>query len=475
MKIKIICLTRSVLCTSLFLVLLMGVGCLNKDDAKDDSNDDTAVTLTSLSISPTDQTISINSTEQYSVIAYYSDDSSSDVTLQATWTSSDTNFVTIDATGLASAGANETDAPITISAELNSISVSTTLSVVDLSPAVTQVSPIGGPIAGGTSTTITGLNFSEASRVQFGATDATSFTVDSDNVITAISPAGTSGPVDISVTTPQGTSTTNSSDQFTYIGEAPTITNIDLHFGPTAGGTTVTITGANFTTASSVQFGGVDATSFTVNSVTSITAVTPAGTAGPVDISVTNVIGTGTESNAFYYTDVSLVSITVTPDSLHLPRSFSRQYTATGTFSDFSTLDLTDVVTWNSSDQSVATTTETGLVSAVALGTINISAQIDAITGQTTLAVNDAVLIFIAITPPNPAVARGSTVQLTATGTFSDGGTLDITNECIWGSSNTSIATISDAGLATGVAGGAINITADLNSIHGVTSLHVNP
>jgi len=83
-------------------------------------------------------------------------------------------------------------------------------------PTVTSVSPSTGPIAGGTSVTITGTGFTGATAVNFGATAATSFTVNSATSITATSPAGAAGTVDITVTTAGGTSATSAADQFTY-------------------------------------------------------------------------------------------------------------------------------------------------------------------------------------------------------------------------------------------------------------------
>jgi hypothetical protein len=77
-------------------------------------------------------------------------------------------------------------------------------------------------------------------------------------------------------------------------------------------------------------------------------------------------------------------------------------------------------------------------------------------------------LSSIAVTPASPAsLAVGSTQQFTATGTYSDDSTAAITSNVTWASSNTTIATISSAGLATGVAAGNTNITASLS---GVTS-----
>ena len=99
------------------------------------------------------------------------------------------------------------------------------------SPAVTGVSPSAGLAAGGTSVTITGSYFTNATAIGFGTTPATSFTVDSDSQITASAPAGT-GIVDVTVASLGGTSTTSSSDEYTY-EEPPTAQVLSPETGET--------------------------------------------------------------------------------------------------------------------------------------------------------------------------------------------------------------------------------------------------
>jgi len=155
---------------------------------------------------------------------------------------------------------------------------------------VTAISPSSGPQQGGTSVAITGLNFGEATSVHFGASAASSFTVNSPTSITTTSPAGT-GTVEITVTTPNGTSAASAADRFTY-NPPPTVTKVKPNKGPAAGGTSSTITGTNFAGATSVSFGSTPASSFTIDSPTSITVLTPAGTAGAADVTVTTPSGT---------------------------------------------------------------------------------------------------------------------------------------------------------------------------------------
>jgi Bacterial Ig-like domain (group 3)/IPT/TIG domain len=168
-------------------------------------------------------------------------------------------------------------------------------------PTVVNVNPNTGPMQGGTSVTITGTNFSGATAVSFGSNAAASFTVNSATQITATSPAGV-GTVDVMVTTEGGTSAISSGDRFTY-GSAPTVTNVNPNTGPTSGGTSVTITGTNFSGAAAVRFGNNAAGSFTVNSATQITATSPAGI-GTVDVTVTTAGGTSATSMADQFTYV---------------------------------------------------------------------------------------------------------------------------------------------------------------------------
>jgi YVTN family beta-propeller protein len=83
--------------------------------------------------------------------------------------------------------------------------------------AVDAVSPSSGSPLGGNTVTVTGSGFTGATAVHFGATEAASFTVTSDTSLTAVVPAGTAGStVDVTVTTPQGTSGTSSADRYSY-------------------------------------------------------------------------------------------------------------------------------------------------------------------------------------------------------------------------------------------------------------------
>jgi hypothetical protein len=172
-------------------------------------------------------------------------------------------------------------------------------------PTVSSVSPSSGPTVGGTSVTITGTNLSGATGVTIGGAAATGFVVVSNTTITAMTPAGAAGTASVVVTTSGGSNAANT--LFTYVAP-PTVSGVSPSSGPTVGGTSVTITGANFTGATGVTIGGAAATGVVVVSNTSITAVTPAGTAGTASVVVTTSGGSNAASTLFTYVAPPTVS-----------------------------------------------------------------------------------------------------------------------------------------------------------------------
>ncbi|MBI4657683.1 MAG: IPT/TIG domain-containing protein [Verrucomicrobia bacterium] len=157
-------------------------------------------------------------------------------------------------------------------------------------PIINSFFPASG--APGASVVIAGSNFAAVNEVRFN-TDVALFTVISPSRIIATVPLeATSGP--ISVSTSVGAAVT-----FAHFIVAPRVTD----FEPTnaAPGTVVIIGGANFTGATSVQFNGKTAASFSVTGQNQIHATVPNGaTSGP--ISVTTRAGTGTSIDSFIVT-----------------------------------------------------------------------------------------------------------------------------------------------------------------------------
>jgi choice-of-anchor C domain-containing protein len=169
-------------------------------------------------------------------------------------------------------------------------------------PPQSALSPDSGPATGGNTVVVTGSGFTGATGVSFGGTPAESFTVAADGAIQAVAPAGTGTvPVTVSV----GSSSTVVG-QYTYVA----VTSVSPASGPTAGGTSVVITGTGLGSAAAVYF-GTSAAEFTQVSDTQIDAISPPGS-GTQDITVQTGFGGTTPTTAadqFTYTDSTTSSI----------------------------------------------------------------------------------------------------------------------------------------------------------------------
>ncbi len=163
---------------------------------------------------------------------------------------------------------------------------------------ITGLDPSLGPTSGGNSVVITGAYFygvTGAGGVRFDGVNASSYIVNSPTRITAVAPPRTAATVRVQVFTPTGSSWDSAANDYIYgTIPAPTVAGLSPASGSAAGGATVTITGTNFYAVSGapgVTFGGVNATSFTVDSPTRITAVAPPHAVGTVDVVVTSATG----------------------------------------------------------------------------------------------------------------------------------------------------------------------------------------
>jgi len=201
----------------------------------------------------------------------------------------------------------------------------------------------------------------------------------------------------------------------------------------------------------------------------------------PGQTSITAALGTVNSSANLTITSATLKSIAVTPANPAIAPQTTAQFTATGSFSDNSTQDLTTQATWSSSNPAVATISATGLATASAsLGSSTISASLGSISGKTLLTVNkvNGTLQSIVVSPGTSSLSAGFTEQLKAQGKLSDGTSLDVTSAVQWSSSATTVVTISNTngtnGLASAKKAGSANITATLGSVSGGATVTVS-
>jgi hypothetical protein len=193
---------------------------------------------------------------------------------------------------------------------------------------------------------------------------------------------------------------------------------------------------------------------------------------GSANVSATS--GSITGSTSVTVTQAVISSIAVTPSSATIPAGLTQQFTATATFTDNSTQDVSTQARWTSSSGSVATVSSSGLATAVTAGSSTITATMGPISGGATLTVGPAVLQSIMLSPQNATMGKGTLLQFTATGNYSDNSTQDLTALVTWTSSDSTDVSVDSTGLATGRQFGTVTITAALGAVNSSTSLTVN-
>jgi hypothetical protein len=198
------------------------------------------------------------------------------------------------------------------------------------------------------------------------------------------------------------------------------------------------------------------------------------GGAGPATVTATfNAISSDLP---FTVTNATIASLVIAPPpETTLFAGQTLRLRITGTFTDESQQDLTEAVTWSSSDPTVATVSATapgaGLVTALTPGTTDISGAFDNLSATQTLVVATANLAGIAVTSTggSSTLALGTSMQLLAIGTYTDAGKQDLTSQVTWTSSNTAVATVDQVAGTTGklssVGSGSTTVTASLTSI----------
>ncbi len=349
-------------------------------------------------------------------------------------------------------GAHTVRATATDAAGNTSPSSNTNNFTVAAIPTVTGLSPDLGATAGGTSVTITGANLTGATAVNFGATPATAFTVNSATSITATAPAGAAGTVNVTVTTPAGTSATAAANQYTYVS-GPAIGTITPDAGPLAGGNSVVLTGTGFTGTTAVTFGGTPATAFTVNSATQITATVPAGSAGAAIVVVTTPGGTASGT----YTYLAAPTVTsLSPSSGSTAGGTSVSVTGTG-------FTGATAVTFGATPATSFTVNSATSITAVApagSGIVNVRVTTAGGTSATSAGnqFNYVAVPTVTALAPNSGPATGGT-SVTLTGTNLTGATA-----VRFGAANAASFTVNSATsiTATSPAGsGTVNVTVD--------------
>jgi uncharacterized protein YjdB len=434
-------------------------------------------TLVSIAVTPTNVAIPLGTMEQFSATGTYTDGSTLDLTNSASWSSSSPAAV-VNSAGLATAtmlGAAN------ISASSGSVSGTAGLTVTAPVLVSLAISPATATVAAGYTQPYTATG-----TYSDGSTQTLTDTVSWSSSASAI--AGISGSGLATGISPGTTTITASDGAITAIATltvgAPVLVSIAVTpaNGSFALGTTLTLSATGtYSDGSTLNLSnGVTWSSGN----TGIASVSGPGIVSGVELGSTGITATSgaiSGSTTVTVTAAVLVSIAVTPAIPTLPLGTTEQFTATGSYTDGSTQDISSTVQWSSDTPTTATIGTTGatigLATSVGEGTATITATSGAISGSTLLTVTSAALVSIAVTPATPSIAFGTTQPFTATGTYTDGSTQNLSSAVQWSSDTPTTATISTAGatigLATSVGEGTATITATSGSISGSTLLTV--
>jgi uncharacterized protein YjdB len=424
--------------------------------------------LTALTLSPTSPSVPVNTTEQLTATGRYSDGSTRDLTAIVTWSSSAASTATVDVNGMVKGVAAGS---ATITATLNNTSQSVTVTVTAPSIAAISVTPEGLTLPIGISQQFTataiysdGSSQDLVSGVSWTSSSTTVATIDGTG-LAAILSAGTTTITATVGALSDSTIVTVVPAQLTSITISPATSSI-------AAGTVQQFTATGVFNDGSTQVLSSAQWSSSAQSVLTVNSTGLATGVGPGTSTLTVTSGTISASASVTVTNATLVSIAIAPLNSSMPVGAAKQFTATGTFSDNTTQDMTQSALWSSSNAAVATINNKGLVISIAAGTTTVNAAWGAITQSTSLTVSTVQLASISITPANPRIVKGTSVKFTATGTYTDGSTATLVN-VTWKSSKPQIANVRTSGIAHGKKAGTATISATASGVTGTTTFTV--
>jgi trimeric autotransporter adhesin len=429
-------------------------------------------TLVSIAVTPVNPSIAPGTTEAFKATGTYSDSSTQDITDTVTWSSSAAGVATISngvsTQGVATAVAHGSS---TITATLGTISNSTTLTVTNGVLQSIVVTPANSTVALGTvrQFTATGTYLDGSTTTTQDITDIVTWSSSSVSVA-SITISGATTALKTGTTTITATLGTISGNTQLTVNVA-NLSSIAIQPGDTtiAEATTVQFSAVGtFSDGSTRNITNQVTWSSSNTAVATILNSTATGVSSG-DSTIMATLNSVSDSVTLTVSNATIQSISVTPSNSSIAAGTQLAFTATGVFSDSSTQNITNNVTWSSSNTAFAKVSNTagsnGIVTAVSTGSVTIKATFGSKSGSAPLTINSATLTSISLTPTTFLLAPASTKQYDAVGNYSDGSTYLLNVEADWNSSSTTVATVTSYGLVTGQSAGTASITASMGSI----------
>ncbi|HTU41082.1 MAG TPA: Ig-like domain-containing protein [Candidatus Aquilonibacter sp.] len=195
--------------------------------------------------------------------------------------------------------------------------------------------------------------------------------------------------------------------------------------------------------------------------------------AGQVKIAATLDVITGSMSFNVTHTLVSL-SVTSSGNVYSTSVGSSLQFNAFANYNDGTSINVTGSALWTSSATTIASISSSGLLTPIAAGNAQVQAIYSEMTGSANVSVTDN-LLSLSINASSNGVNVGSSLQLTAMGTYQDGKPPRAVNGVTWSSSAANLASVNNAGLVSGLKKGTVTVTASIASLSASIQLSVSP
>ncbi|MBN3571633.1 Ig-like domain-containing protein [Vibrio neptunius] len=173
--------------------------------------------------------------------------------------------------------------------------------------------------------------------------------------------------------------------------------------------------------------------------------------------------------------DALLTSISVTPTTVSIAKGQTEPLTAMATYSDGTSSNISDSVSWESIDPITASVTPEGLLSGGSVGNTTLTAVKDGVTSNTIdVDVTNAVMTGLTLNPPTVGLMLNATQPMKATAVYSDGSSSDVSDSVTWFAPvNSSTMSVTTDGLVTGLNEGSTSITAYHNGFNHSVDINV--
>lgn len=442
----------------------------------------TEATLDTLQITPQNPIEPLGTTGQFTAIAYYSNNTTADVSQEVTWSSDNEGTVSIITTGATGGYASadqvgETD----ITANLNGTAVSTSATVTEATLDSLSLTPANSAIPSGTAQQyqlFALFSDSSSKEVTLEANWQSSDTSIANFVTSGEATGISAGEVTVTANYKgmQATSSLTVTDAtVTFITVTPATQELAINHSARLNAVAYysDLTSKNISYLANWAIdddaiASVDNTLINGGTVTGLTA----GIA-----TITATFSGQSATNATTVTAVTLTGVTISPIDDTVAGGLTKQYHLFALFSDGSSNEVTDESSWQSSNANTVSIDTLGLATSYSEGKVAITGTYQGLSASTSLTVTGAMITSLEISPANPSVPVGTQDKFTAKVFYSDGGSADASLISTWSSSNTAIVSIVTNGTSAGQASadkvGSSKITASYKGMQATTTATV--